>query len=490
MEVHLERVTATPLGSDELRVRHRAGPRRRGGLPVLPRALTIAVFVSVLAACGGTTKPSVEPEVTQDDAGEMDIEMMVADADPEVDSEAETSESDAHDGEVVAAADAVIEPPADTAVPVDAGEDVADVVGPESRDDIYGVSVLRAESWWVDAGLIYHKDAVRRLRGINWFGLETSDRALHGTWFGRKVESFLAELHTLGFDALRIPVSPESINPGFGAASWAQNAYEAGEAATGREQLERLIGVATDFAILLDFHTCDPTQLGTALPGRPDVCQGYDADRWLADLTTLATLARDHDNVLGIDLTNEPHALTWSQWKALAERGAEAVLRANPRLLVFVEGVAGASRYGIHYPFWGENLTEAASQTPNIPRSRLVFSPHAYGPGIANQSYFAAANFPVNMPAIWDAHFGHLVPSFGFAVGEFGGHYDDDAQAGEVAWNEAFVSYLATRDRRGPASFFYWCLNANSGDTGGLYLDDWTTIDQKRLTLLAPLLAR
>ncbi len=365
--------------------------------------------------------------------------------------------------------------------------DVSPEVTPGPSDDIYGVLVPRSESWWVDAGRIHHKDAVRRLRGINWFGLETPDRALHGTWFGRKVESFLSEIRGLGFDALRIPVSPESINPGFGVPFWGQDAFSAGNTGTGREQLERLITVATDFALLLDFHTCSPTQLGTSLPGRPDGCPGYDADKWVADLTTLATLAIGHDHVLGIDLTNEPHALTWQEWKALAERGAEAVLRANPRLLVFVEGVAGASEYGGNYPFWGENLTQAASQTPNIPRSRLVFSPHVYGPGIANQSYFTASNFPANMPAIWRTHFGHLVPAFGFAMGEFGGHYDD-AHAGEVAWNEALVAYLATLDRGGPVSFFYWCVNPNSGDTGGLYLDDWITLDQKRLTLLAPLL--
>jgi len=32
-------------------------------------------------------------------------------------------------------------------------------------------------------------------------------------------------------------------------------------------------------------------------------------------------------------------------------------------------------------------------------------------------------------------------------------------------------------------------VNPNSGDTGGIYLDDWKTLVQRRLTLLAPLLA-
>jgi hypothetical protein len=34
-------------------------------------------------------------------------------------------------------------------------------------------------------------------------------------------------------------------------------------------------------------------------------------------------------------------------------------------------------------------------------------------------------------------------------------------------------------------SFTYWCFNPNSGDTGGLLNDDWTTVNQTRLSYLA-----
>ncbi len=371
----------------------------------------------------------------------------------------------------------------DTIVPVDPAD---------LSDDIFGVTVPRSTSWWVNDGRIFRNRDVTRLRGINWFGLETADRALHGTWYGRKVEDFLAELRTLGFDSLRIPVSPQSINAGFDAASWSHNAYQSGPTTTGREQLDKLLVAAGDagFSVLLDFHTCHPDRLGQQLPGRPDGCDGYTLADWKTDLTTLATLASAHPHVVGIDLCNEPHALTWAEWKSSAEQGAEAVLRANPRLLIIVEGVAGRSNFGAHYPFWGENLTDAATSQPAIPPSRLVFSPHVYGPGIADQSYFAAAGFPANMPAIWTTHFGHLVPRFAFAVGEFGGFYDDAKKPGEVAWNEAFVAYLATLDRGQPTSFYYWAVNPNSGDTGGLYEDDWSTIVMRRVALLSPLLSR
>ncbi len=48
-------------------------------------------------------------------------------------------------------------------------------------------------------------------------------------------------------------------------------------------------------------------------------------------------------------------------------------------------------------------------------------------------------------------------------------------------WMDAFVDYLLSIDA--PDTFF-WCLNPNSGDTGGLLEDDWVTPDNGKLTLL------
>ena len=461
-----------------------------------------------LAACSDTsaplatkdTHPTTDLVTVRDSAERPDIELDTAEpASP--DTPTSTPDSTAPELPLPDTPDNP-EPdssaPPDTSAPPtpDTHEDETDpgpdLLGDESDllDLIYGVDVPRTSSWWVDETTLHRGRDPVRLVGLNWFGLETPDRALHGTWFGRSVESFLAELASLGFNALRIPVSPQSIHPGFPSAAWSHDAYTSGPATTGREHLERLLAAASEagFAILLDLHTCHPDQLGQALPGSPDGCPGYTLDTWKADLAALATLARPHPHVLGIDLFNEPHALTWAEWKTRVEAGAESVLTANPTLLIFVEGVADRSPFGAHYPFWGGNLTEAGQNPPAIPRSRLVYSPHTYGPGVSAQSYFAAADFPANMPGIWHGHFGHLAATHPVVVGEFGGFYDE-THPGEISWNEAFVAYLATLDRGRPASFFYWALNPNSGDTGGLYEDDWVTLVPRRLALLAPLLA-
>ena len=68
----------------------------------------------------------------------------------------------------------------------------------------------------------------------------------------------------------------------------------------------------------------------------------------------------------------------------------------------------------------GENLATAGMDPPRLPiANHLIYSPHVYGPGVGHEMpYFeakggegagAAAGFPANMEAIWDAHWGYLV---------------------------------------------------------------------------------
>ncbi len=176
--------------------------------------------------------------------------------------------------------------------------------------------------------------------------------------------------------------------------------------------------------------------------------------------------------------------------------------------------------------------------------SKLVYSPHVYGPSVYGQPYFSVGNFPANMPAIWDTHFGFVPSTTGavsppptlhtrtahagrthrtrrphapharvltvasgaagsaVVIGEWGGHYTGSNQM----WLEAMGNYLLSK---GMTDQFFWCLNPNSGDTGGLLQvlphfalvsrrvvslsvcgvaceqNDWTTPEQSKLTLLA-----
>ena len=116
--------------------------------------------------------------------------------------------------------------------------------------------------------------------------------------------------------------------------------------------------------------------------------------------------------------------------------------------------------------------------------SKVVYSPHTYGPGTYDQPQFHDPAFPNNQPAIWDTQWGHLVRT-GVApvlLGEFGGRY----RGADKTLQDELVRYLEERE----IGSFYWSLNPDSSDTGGL-LKEWSTMtpEDAKLALLARLSA-
>ena len=371
---------------------------------------------------------------------------------------------------------------ADVAVPDDPGpQDVAELA--DTTDTGVDAGDVDEAPWQVIGGVIYHDGAPAQIRGVNWFGMETADHAPHGLWSGRPVAEFVGQVGELGFNALRLPVTPGSIRPGFDTAGWAQSAGYA----TGREALEAVIGEAraVGLFVLLDFHSCDDAH-GKDQVGAPDGCEGASITQWHDDLRALAQLGVEYDNVLGIDLFNEPWGLTWGEWAGLVGPAASVVLDENPDLLIFVQGVANASDNGGYSAFWGGNMVEASAGGLDVPGNRLVFSPHVYGPSVAEMDYFSAGDYPLNLPKIWQTHFAHL-HSAGLAVitGEFGSRYDDAQVSGSVAWQDAWITFMV---QTGQTDFFYWALNANTGDITGILQDDWLTPDPDIMAALGPLL--
>jgi len=192
--------------------------------------------------------------------------------------------------------------------------------------------------------------------------------------------------------------------------------------------------------------------------------------------------------VIAFDLKNEPFQTTWggsstTDWSAASVRIGNHILSSTngSRFLIFVEGTASSPACAQNC-FWGENLQgPMASPISLSNQKKLVYSPHCYGPSVASQPYFSDPTFPANMPAIWDAHWGSAV-KLGQAVvlGEWGGQLADP----DGTWLNAFVKYLLQRNL---TSQFFWCLNPDSGDTGGLLLDDWKTPVTAKLTLLQQL---
>mgnify|MGYP000336116992 CR=1 FL=1 len=332
-------------------------------------------------------------------------------------------------------------------------------------------------------GVIYHNNQEVALRGVNWFGFETANNVPHGLW-SRNYKDMIKQMRDLGFNAVRLPFCPNTIvNKEVSGIDYSKN-----QELQGLKSLEIMDKIIDELKsqgmyFVLDHHRPDCNSI-SELPATYE----YSESQWISDLVFLAQRYRAYDNFVGIDLKNEPHgAATWgtgesTDWKLSAERAGRAVLEANPNILVFVEGIQNnpsCSDNSIAH-WWGGNLEPQACFPLDLPTEKLVLSPHVYGPDVFAQDYFNAPDFPNNMPAIWEKHFGFLSGKYALAIGEWGGKYGA-GDPRDIAWQNAFVEYLS---KKGICNSFYWSWNPNSGDTGGILNDDWQTVREDKINLL------
>ncbi len=320
------------------------------------------------------------------------------------------------------------------------------------------------------------------LTGINWFGLETENYAPHGLW-ARSLDSILDQIVELGFNTIRLPYSNQLLDSASQPNGINYDLNPDLKGLSGLEILDKIIAGAGQrgLKVILDRHRPDShTQSELWYTSE------YDEARWISDWVMLAKRYAANDTVIGADLHNEPHgSATWgsddpaTDWRLAAERAGNAILKVNPNLLIIVQGV---EKYQDDWYWWGGNLSGAREQPVRLDvPGQLVYSTHVYGPGVYPQPWFSDPSFPDNMPQIWDRHWGYLVKE-GIApviVGEFGGRSVGEDKEG--VWQRALVSYL----RENNFSYTYWTLNPNSGDTGGILLDDWQTVDPGKEALLS-----
>jgi len=333
-------------------------------------------------------------------------------------------------------------------------------------------------------GTIYHNNQPIPLFGVNWFGFETTDHVVHGLW-DRGYKSMISQMKNMGFQAVRIPFCPETLQ-NVDVKTWLDPSKNPD--LVGLKSLEILDKIIAELNvqqmyILLDHHRPDCLTISELW-----YTDNYTEEQWINDLVLVAERYKGVNYFMGIDLKNEPHGqATWgtgninTDWNLAAERAYQAILAVNSDILIFVEGIQENPSCSFYPPhFWGENLAPQQCVPINIPSEKLVFSPHVYGPDVANPAYFNEPEFPDNMPTIWNAHFGYLV---GVAIGEFGGQYghscsvDPQADPRGVLWENAIIDYFINKSI---CNFFYWSWNANSRDTCGILQDDWTSIWQDK----------
>ena len=324
-----------------------------------------------------------------------------------------------------------------------------------------------------------------RLTGLSWFGFETSNYAPHGLW-ARSLDAMLDQVRALGYNMIRVPFCSQMFDAGS-----TPNSIDLSQNPTlrGLSALQLLDAViagarARGMKVILDRHRPD-----SGAQSELWYTSAYSESRWISDWVMLARRYHDDPTVVGFDLHNEPHgAATWgdgnmaTDWRLAAERAGNAVLAVHPDLLILVEGV---ERYGGTSYWWGGNLRGArtAPVRLSVP-GRLVYSPHDYPASVYAQPWFSAADYPANLPGVWRDAWGYLAAE-GIApvwIGEFGTRL---MTTSDRQWLGAMVSYI----RGNNLSFAYWCLNPDSGDTGGILQDDWRTVNAEKQAALMPALA-
>jgi len=164
-------------------------------------------------------------------------------------------------------------------------------------------------------------------------------------------------------------------------------------------------------------------------------------------------------------------------------------LEIAPDKLIVVEGIEGPVAGGqvLDINWWGGNL-EGVHDNPvrlTVP-NRLVYSAHEYGPEVYAQPWFSDPNMAQILAERWEAGFGyiHTEQIAPILIGEFGAKAVDISTV-EGKWITQFAEYLA----RTGISWTFWAWNPNSGDTGGVLTDDWTTVHQDKMALLSDLMA-
>jgi len=428
------------------------------------------------------------------------------------------------------------------------------------------------------AGRVTQNGVTLQVRGGNWFGLEgQDDLARPGamelyigavSWASsadkRSIATTMAEIRTSGLklNTIRLPVAPQTLVPGHPDGDYSRtdvkirnNDATFYSYASAYDALEDFIIQANEnnLYLILDLHSCSNHigwRAGRIDDGPPWVdatrdnydykkenytCKSgedaYDKAKWLADIRTLAKLPKKLgvSNVLGIDCFNEPFKYSWGQWSDLAKECYDAIAAENDDLIAVVEGVSGShvddAGKAFTEPFgsaeinpnWGENLFGQRNDPIQIPKDRLCFSPHTYGPSVYVQKQFIDQTNPAcvgleddaagkakckltvtkdNPQTVallrkgWDEHFGYLADQhYCLIIGEFGGYKDWPANpvkpsaatvwahlpAGvryDFEWQSIFVDYL--RDKK-IDDFTYWAINPESGDTGGVYQHAYTT---------------
>ena len=352
------------------------------------------------------------------------------------------------------------------------------------------------------------------LTGINWFGYNTGTNCFDGLW-ACDLDSSIDAIADHGFNLLRIPISTELIlqwkNGEYPDANFNQatNSYLVGM--NSLEIFDHVLAKCKEdgIKVMLDVH-CAKTD-----------ASGHNYNVWFnGDITEesfieawvwVAERYKDDDTIIAFDLKNEPHGkpfednkAIWNDsdseynWKHVAEKTAAAIFEKNPNVLIVVEGLEiypmdistngdyhSTDEKDYYFSWWGGNLRGVKDYPMNLGdfNNKLVYSPHDYGPTVYQQPWFYDGyNYDTLMADCWydNWFFIYDEDTAPILIGEWGGFMTEP--------NLTWMTHLRTLIGKYHLNYTFWCFNSNSGDTGGLVLDDFTTWDEEKYAFVKEVL--
>ncbi|MEV0008642.1 glycoside hydrolase family 5 protein [Streptomyces sp. NPDC047973] len=351
------------------------------------------------------------------------------------------------------------------------------------------------------------------LTGVNWFGFNATERVFHGLW-SANLDTITRQMAERGINIIRVPISTQLLlewKNGQAAVSSAVNTW-ANPELEGKTTLgvfDAFLGVAEKYGIkvMLDVHSAEADNSGHVYPvwwkGAITSEQFYSAWEWVT------ARYRANDTLVAMDVKNEPHGkqsdsprAKWDgttdqdNFKYTCQTAGRRILAINPDVLVMCEGIeiypkdganwSSTSASDYHGMWWGGNLRGAKDHPVDLgaQQDQLVYSPHDYGPLVYQQPWFEGQWDRTTLERdVWDPNWLYLhkdgtAPLF---VGEWGGHLDGGP-------NEKWMKALRDLMVENGIPHTFWCLNPNSGDTGGLLGYDWATWDEAKYAVLKPAL--
>lgn len=353
------------------------------------------------------------------------------------------------------------------------------------------------------------------LTGVNWFGYNTGTNTFDGLWNSELTASVQA-IADHGFNLIRVPMSAQLIN------QWAKKEYPKANYNQAYNQELNSLNSLEIFDYFLKLAEENGIKVMPDIHSAETDASGHTKNLWYTDkvstkqyyhaLEWMAARYKDNDTIIAYDLKNEPHgkpdegsnAAIWNDskaennWKYVAQTAALKVLAKNPNVLVLVEGTeiypknikknggyTSKNAKDYNFNWWGGNLRGVKDYPIDLGKyqDKLIYSPHDYGPTVYEQDWFKGSyNYDSLMKDCWRdnwfyIHEDKLAP---LLIGEWGGFMKEP--------NLKWMTELRKLIKKHHINHTFWCFNANSGDTGGLVLDDFVTWDEKKYNFVKEVL--